>query len=65
MGKLTGIFAGLSLLFWIVGLLYGFNAHEGFGLFLALGMFALLFATIISFIIWGIREVIRRNRPEN
>jgi hypothetical protein len=63
MGKLTGILAGLCLLFWFVGLLYGFNAHEGFGLFLALGLFGLLCATLISFVIWGIREVIRRNRP--
>jgi hypothetical protein len=65
MGKLTGTLAVLCLFFYIFGAFYGFNFHEGFGLFLLLGMFALSFATLGSALVWGIREVIRRNRSQN
>jgi cation transporter-like permease len=67
MKKLTGILAGLSLLFVIVGVLYGYLygyiVHGGIGLVLFLVMWVLLFATAVSLVTWGIVEVVRRNRP--
>ena len=62
MAKLTGVFALLALGCGIGGLLYGFNLHEGFGLFLALGVYGFSFLTILSGIIWAMAKAVRNFR---
>jgi len=69
MAKLTGVFALLALGCWIAsviyGSLYGSVVHQGFGLFLVLGVFGFLFFTILSGIIWTITKAIRNFRIKN